>query len=257
MRARRTLRRLPRDRASVRRAARAETWPRALTLSLAIPGWRTPPRKPVIGADAIVRYRTRAKLIVAPGGKIGLFGKGGGHHVIDIPDCRVLSPSLAEVAAVLRNIVRSDEQTGDLWLPMIRPEEVRYALSIFVKPVPTREKLRMTKVLVTFVVQRTQVTDQNHWRGAARHLVEMAPSVAGVAVNFRGDGDILAGTRQRNDAPPWSLVRAWIVDRGIHITFATFGSFCSGAPWAEAARIHAMLAEVLNVGVSPTFLRVS
>src|SRR4051812_1666551 len=38
----------------------------------------------VVGAEAVVEYRTRAKLIVAPGGRIGLFGKGGGHQVVDI-----------------------------------------------------------------------------------------------------------------------------------------------------------------------------
>src|SRR5579859_1219379 len=47
--------------------------------------------EPVIPADDIVRYRTRAKLIAAPGARLGLFAKGGGHHVVDIPSCRVLS----------------------------------------------------------------------------------------------------------------------------------------------------------------------
>src|ERR1700690_1916176 len=38
--------------------------------------------EPVAPAEPITEYRTRAKLIVAPGGKIGLFAKGGGHHVV-------------------------------------------------------------------------------------------------------------------------------------------------------------------------------
>src|SRR5882724_7268296 len=66
--------------------------------------------EPVLFADSITEYRTRAKLIVAPGGKIGLYAKGGGHQIVDIPQCQVLSPSLARVAAVLRRIVGRDEQ---------------------------------------------------------------------------------------------------------------------------------------------------
>ena len=36
---------------------------------------------PVASAEPIVGYRTRAKLIVASGGAIGLYAQGGGHHV--------------------------------------------------------------------------------------------------------------------------------------------------------------------------------
>ena len=61
--------------------------------------------EPVAPAEPIVAYRTRAKLIVAPGGKVGLYAKGGGHQVVDIPRCRVLSPALASVAASVRTLV--------------------------------------------------------------------------------------------------------------------------------------------------------
>src|ERR1700722_6719698 len=73
--------------------------------------------EPVIGADPIVAYRTRAKLIVAPGPAIGLFARGGGHHVVDIPRCRVLAPALATVAAALRERVRAAEATGGALAP--------------------------------------------------------------------------------------------------------------------------------------------
>src|SRR5258708_36250695 len=36
--------------------------------------------EPVAPAEPIVDYRTRAKLIVAPGAKLGLYAKGGGHQ---------------------------------------------------------------------------------------------------------------------------------------------------------------------------------
>src|SRR3954454_23132698 len=64
--------------------------------------------EPVAAAEPIVEYRTRAKLIVAPGAKLGLYAKGGGHQVVDIPKCRVLSPAIAEVAAVLRRRIAED-----------------------------------------------------------------------------------------------------------------------------------------------------
>src|SRR5262245_5794008 len=43
--------------------------------------------EPVSPASGITGYRTRAKLIVAQGGKLGLYAKGGGHQVVDIPNC--------------------------------------------------------------------------------------------------------------------------------------------------------------------------
>jgi len=51
-------------------------------------------------ADPIVGYRARAKL-VADQGRIGLFARGT-HEVVDIPQCRVLDPALATVAACVR-----------------------------------------------------------------------------------------------------------------------------------------------------------
>src|SRR4051794_23311230 len=68
--------------------------------------------EPVAAADPIVEYRTRAKLIVSSGAKLGLYAKGGGHQVVDIPRCRVLSPALAEIAAGLRARIAADEKTG-------------------------------------------------------------------------------------------------------------------------------------------------
>src|SRR6188472_1024497 len=41
--------------------------------------------EPVSAADPVVEYRTRAKLLVSSGGKLGLYAKGGGHQVVDIP----------------------------------------------------------------------------------------------------------------------------------------------------------------------------
>src|SRR5262249_23285034 len=59
---------------------------------------------PVRAADAVVDYRTRAKLAVAPGARIGLYARGT-HDVLDLPQCRVLAPAIAEALGALRALV--------------------------------------------------------------------------------------------------------------------------------------------------------
>jgi 23S rRNA (uracil1939-C5)-methyltransferase len=73
--------------------------------------------EPVSPAEPIIEYRTRAKMIVGPGAKIGLFAKGGGHQVVDIPGCRVVSPVIARVTELLRNRVTGDAEAGGVLAP--------------------------------------------------------------------------------------------------------------------------------------------
>ncbi|MCU0668789.1 MAG: RNA methyltransferase, partial [Myxococcota bacterium] len=63
-------------------------------------------------ADSITDYRTRAKLAVGSGARVGLFERGG-HDVLDLPGCRVLAPAVAEtVAAVRRLLVSPPPEAG-------------------------------------------------------------------------------------------------------------------------------------------------
>jgi 23S rRNA (uracil1939-C5)-methyltransferase len=55
----------------------------------------------VVAAEPLLEYRTRAKLVVASNGDIGLFARGS-HDVVDIPECRVLHPLLLQVVSELR-----------------------------------------------------------------------------------------------------------------------------------------------------------
>lgn len=55
-------------------------------------------------ADPDFGYRTRAKLAVAAGGRLGLFAAET-HEVIDLPDCQVLAPVLARAANAIRAIL--------------------------------------------------------------------------------------------------------------------------------------------------------
>src|SRR5687768_17268055 len=59
-----------------------------------------------VGADTTEAYRVRAKLVVAPHDRIGLYA-GPAHEVVDIPSCRVLSPALLATSEVLRALLRS------------------------------------------------------------------------------------------------------------------------------------------------------
>lgn len=74
--------------------------------------------RPVTPAEPMVGYRGRAKLIVSPEGRIGLYARSGNHEVVDIPSCRVLAPALAEVAARLRELIADPpEAARTLLLP--------------------------------------------------------------------------------------------------------------------------------------------
>lgn len=197
---------------------------------------------PVAPAEPIVSYRTRAKLIVAPDGAIGLFAQGGGHHVVDIPRCRVLAPVLATVAAALRERVRAAEATGGALAPF--EQSGRGAL----RAVDLREVRNAdgdpSRVLVTLVVDRSRSgADPAALRLAAHDLLQSVPEVVGVAANFHvGDAPQILGAETVVLA---GAARA--ADRlGSSVHFATFGSFVQ-AHRGQAARLHALLAEAVGL----------
>lgn len=80
-------------------AAKAERLSRALA-----PYALDPALDAVRGAEPRAAYRTRAKLVVAPDGAIGLYARGG-HELVDLPGCRVLPPSMLAVVAALRALL--------------------------------------------------------------------------------------------------------------------------------------------------------
>ena len=191
-------------------------------------------------AQPIVGYRTRAKLVVAPGGAIGLYAKGGGHHVVDIPRCRVLAPALARVAAVLRRLaVESTE--GPL-----APYDPTHAMRLgWLRAVDLREvrDAEAPGVLVTIVVLRARVSSLEPLRQAAQRLMDAAPEVVGVAVNFHdGEGPQILGAETLPIAGA-----SHAPDRvGASLHLATFGSFVQ-VHRGQASRMHAMLSEALGV----------
>jgi 23S rRNA (uracil1939-C5)-methyltransferase len=70
------------------------------------PALRVPEPRPIVAALPNASYRTRAKLVVARDGAVGLYARGS-HDVIDIPGCRVLAPQVAAIVGEIRLRARS------------------------------------------------------------------------------------------------------------------------------------------------------
>jgi 23S rRNA (uracil1939-C5)-methyltransferase len=195
--------------------------------------------EPVAAAAPIVGYRTRAKLIAAPGGKLGLFAKGGGHQVVDIPRCRVLAPVLAKVAMVVRAQIADAIRDGGPLAPF-DPSGQGSLRAVDLREVRDGESVG---VLATFVVQRDRVQAASTLEQAARELLRAAPEVLGVACNFHdgsgpqvlgGETVLLAGVSSARD------------QLGASTHMATFGSFAQ-AHREQATRVHAMLIDAFSL----------
>ena len=197
----------------------------------------------VVPATPIVGYRTRAKLIVAPGARVGLFAKGGGHQVVDIGQCRVLSPILAEVAKVLREAIRADEASGGVLCPYDAGNDGA------LRALDLREiRGSVEGALVTLVVHRERAHDARaRFMARAAELATTCSHILGVALNVH-DGEspqVLGSTTDHL----WG--KAAIGDRvGSFEHTATYGSFVQ-AHRAQAGRVHELVAEALGVGSAP------
>jgi 23S rRNA (uracil1939-C5)-methyltransferase len=196
--------------------------------------------EPVAPAQPLIGYRTRAKLIVGEGGKVGLYAKGGGHQVVDIPGCRVLAPALARVAGLLRERIAAAESAGGALSPHEGGGSLR---AIDLREVRDGDAAR---VLVTFVVQRGTDATADALRQVALDLMRDAPEVAGVAVNYH-EGE----TPQVLGAQTHALAGATSApDRiGPSVHLATFGSFVQ-AHRGQAGRVHALLSEAVGLGAA-------
>ncbi len=195
--------------------------------------------EPVASANALVGYRTRAKLIVAGGGMLGLFAKGGGHQVVDIPRCRVLTPVLARVATHLREQIVASERSGGALVPF-DPMGRGWLRAVDLREVRGDDS---PHVLVTFVVEQSRLPELGRLRQAAEELMQAVPAVVGVAANFHvGDTPQVLGGET---VPLAGSVSA--PDRiGASTHFATFGSFTQ-AHRDQARRLHSLLVEVLGL----------
>jgi 23S rRNA (uracil1939-C5)-methyltransferase len=199
--------------------------------------------EPILPADPIVGYRTRAKLIVSPGPRVGLFARGGGHEVVDIPGCRVLAGAIASVAATLRTQIAADEENQGPLAPF-SPSGRGSLRAVDLREVRDDGAGR---VLVTFVMEGARVAETRALEQAADELMRAAPEVIGVAANFHdGDGPQILGNRTVTLAGASNARDR--VGQSVHL--ATFGSFVQ-AHRGQASRVHALVANAIGLFPEP------
>ncbi len=204
------------------------------------------PIEPTLAASPVTGYRTRAKLIVAPGARIGLYTRGSAHEVVDIPSCVVLAPAIARVVAVLRERVAADEATGGPLAPQGRVAGRAAGRAGALRAVDLREARdgAAVTVLLTLVVDGRHASDLGPLRAAARELLRAAPEIAGVAASLHGgEGPQVLG---RETVPLAGSTSA--PDRlGASRHIATFGSFVQ-VHREQAERVHDALARAVLAG---------
>jgi 23S rRNA (uracil1939-C5)-methyltransferase len=195
--------------------------------------------EPVRAAETVTGYRTRAKLAVAPGARIGLFARGG-HDVIDLPECRVLAPAVAAVVASLRRLLASPPPGAD---PVLRAEGDGAGR---LRAIDVREVVDETGAgaLLTLVVRAPEPPAAS-LRSALAAIEAAAPGVRAIALSLHdgrspqllgGAPRLLAGAALHRDVlragAPWS--------------FAAPGGFAQ-AHRAQAAAIH----EAVETALAP------
>jgi 23S rRNA (uracil1939-C5)-methyltransferase len=195
---------------------------------------------PVLAADPIVAYRTRAKLIVGRGGDVGLFARGGGHEVVDIPRCRVLSPALATVATAVRARIKKDEAEGGVLAPLDAQS------GGLLRAIDLREVRggagHKEGVLVTLVMQRSDALDVERIREGVSDLAKV-PEIIGIALNVHAgeSPQVLGAETQRLHGVESAFDRV-----GLSVHLATFGSFVQ-AHRGQADRVHELIAQALGL----------
>jgi 23S rRNA (uracil1939-C5)-methyltransferase len=210
---------------------------RAADALAAFPSLRPVALAPIRAAESAVDYRTRAKLAVAPGARIGLYARGT-HDVLDLPQCRVLAPAIAEALGALRALVAKPPGEAE---PVLRPDgEGRGRL----RALDLREVVGdgVPGVLLTLVV-RAPRPPATALDAACDALQRAVPSLRAIALSLHdGRSPQLLGAapstlrgeplhRDRiRDGAPWS--------------FAAPGGFAQ-AHRAQAAAIHTELERAL------------
>jgi 23S rRNA (uracil1939-C5)-methyltransferase len=200
---------------------------------------------PVEAADPRTAYRTRAKLMVAEDGRVGLFGVSGDHEVVDSPGCIVLAPALARVTAALRTMIARSPVAAEGSPSLLSPAEDGL-VAVDLRELRPSSESEAARVLVTWVVRRGVSFRLERCREAAARLRQMAPEVLGVAVNFHeGEGPQVLGKETLLVAG-----KGWGEDAlGGSTHRAAFGSFVQ-AHRGQAARVHAKIIEAVFAGAS-------
>jgi 23S rRNA (uracil1939-C5)-methyltransferase len=206
---------------------------RAIALYPSLGETRIDPLEP---AEPRTGYRTRAKLVVAPGPRIGLYAKGGGHVVVDIPECRVMSPALIDAVARLRDLLASPPPAAGGALIASDSGGGGALSAVDLREI---EGDAAARVLVTLVIDVERKPSRDMLSAAAAAVKAIAPRVVGVAASLRhedspqvlgGPPSVISGPAETNDSLAGSPLH--------HV--ATYGSFAQ-AHRTEAGRIRELV----------------
>ena len=164
--------------------------------------------QPVRHTGKSLGYRVRAKLVSDASGALGLFARGT-HDVVDIPECVVLDPLVAEGARALRAGLRA--------LPVLEGADIA----------------RVDDALMVTLIAAQHASD-----AALRQLAESVrsacPSIKSLAVSRRAHGAVqLLGGHVERLSGPAELKRHLRAGGPYH--YATFGAFMQTHPDVAAA----------------------
>ncbi len=193
---------------------------------------------PVQAADTFAGYRTRAKLAVAPGPRLGLFARGT-HDVLDLPGCPVLTPRLAAAADALRDLLAAPPAGAEAVL-LPEGEGLGRLRAVDLREVESEAGY---SVLLTLVL-RAPAPDEPALAIATRALVAALPGLRSLALRLHdGKAPGLLG------GPP-QLIHgdAWVADRlhpGGPSVLVSSGSFVQ-AHRGQAARLQAAALSALG-----------
>lgn len=189
---------------------------------------------PVRAAPTRTDYRTRAKLVVGPGPRVGLYAREG-HEILDLPHCRVLAPVIAGAAAEIRRLLADPPADADSVLRAEGDGSGR------LRALDLREvrDSRGTGLLITLVVRVPPDPELSEVAAAAERLAALLPSLRGVAVSFHdGRSPQLLGTPPMAVRGP--LLHPDETRPGAPWTFSAAGSFAQ----AHRAQSAAIAAEI-------------
>jgi len=139
-------------------------------------------------AKPITEYRRRAKLVVARsnggGAAVGLYRRHDNQNVVDIPGCRVLSPTLMKLVATIRELCADP---GAELACLLEPKgETDGVLSgIDVRELTGDGDGDEARVLLTLILVAERAAPAEQLRDAARALRRRLPELAGVSVSLR------------------------------------------------------------------------
>lgn len=186
--------------------------------------------QPVAPADPPAGYRMRAKLMVAAPARIGLYGQHGGHDVVDIPACRVLTPTLFAVVHRLRGMLAD----GTLGL-----SAGECLVAVDLREVRNGDERH---ALLTLVLRRDRKPSSPELAAVGARILAAIPEVRGVAVNLREPSSVQVLGSETTTIAGSTVLRDSL---GAAYHHATFGAFAQ-AHRGQAARVHGWIAAELR-----------